>query len=101
MTINARDLTGAVTGNVISIFGLSMSMSEVEALVGIICSVIGVIVTIISALIIPLIRKIKTAKADGKITADEAVDIANTVKDGLEKTADKIESLGDKKDGQQ
>lgn len=91
-----KNTVGAVCGNVLSLFGLSMSMSEVEALVGIICSVLGIIVTIISALIIPLIRKAKAAKADGKITADEAIDIANTAKDGIEQVVDKIEEVKEK-----
>ena len=95
--MNSKDTIGAVTGNVLSLFGLSVSMSELEALVGIICSVLGIIVTIISALVIPLVRKVKAAKADGKITADEAEDIAKTVKDGIETTIDKIK---DEKDGQ-
>lgn len=93
--MNSKDTIGAITGNVLSLFGLSVSMSELEALVGIICSVLGIIVTIISALIIPLIRKVKAAKADGKITADEAVDIANTAKDGIEKTVDEIKTVVD------
>lgn len=93
--MNSKDTIGAITGNVLSLFGLSVSMSELEALVGIICSVLGIIVTIISALVIPLVRKVKTAKADGKITADEAIDIANTAKDGIEKTVDEIKTVVD------
>lgn len=100
--VNSKDTMGAITGNVLSLFGLSISMSELEALVGIICSVLGIIVTIISALIIPLIRKVKSAKADGKVTADEAADIAGTIKDGIEQTVDKIEdTVGKVKDMQE
>ena len=94
--MNSKEITGAITGNVLSLFGLSVSVTELEAIVGIICSVLGIIVTIISALIIPLIRKIKSAKADGKVTADEAADIAGTIKDGIEQTVDKIEDTVNK-----
>lgn len=86
-----------VTGTSLSATGTAVSMislNELQAILGIICTVLGFIISVVTPVIIKLINKIKEAKKDGHISADEAVDIANTVKEGV----DQVKESLDKKD---
>lgn len=75
---------GGLLGVAISSTGASFGLTEVESIISIVCSVIGLIITIVFALIIPVVKKIITAKKnDGKIDLDEAEDIINTIEQGL------------------
>lgn len=93
MTVNENNIAGAICGNVMSFFGIAMSTTDLSQIISIVCTVIGTIITIISALVIPIWKSIRKAKEDGKITPEEMQDIIDTTKEGL----DKIQ--GDKKDG--
>lgn len=92
MTINDKNIFGAICGNVMSAMGFAMSTNEISQVVSIVCTVIGTVITIVSALVIPIWKSISKAKEDGEITPDEVQDIIDTTKEGL----DKIQ--GDKKD---
>lgn len=91
--MNDKNFIGSVCGNIISATGIAMSTTEISQIVSIICTVIGTLITVISALVIPVWKSIRKAKEDGKITPEEAEDIVNTAKEGL----DKIQ--GDKNNG--
>lgn len=91
MTVNDNNIAGAICGNVMSALGIAMSTTDLSQIISIVCTVIGTIITIISALVIPIWKTIRKAKEDGKITPDEMQDIIDTAKEGL----DKIQ--GDKK----
>lgn len=92
MTVNENNIAGAICGNVMSFLGITMSTTDLSQIISIVCTVIGTIITIISALVIPIWKSIRKAKEDGKITPEEMQDIIDTTKEGL----DKIQ--GDKKD---
>lgn len=61
----ATRLGGCLTGNLISL----ISLQDIDSITGIIFAVVGCVVTIISGVIIPLIKYFK-----GKITEDELKD---------------------------
>lgn len=92
MTVNDNNIAGAICGNVMSALGIAMSTTELSQIISIVCTVIGTIITVVSALVIPVWKTIRKAKEDGEITPDEVQDIINKAKEGL----DKIQ--GDKKD---
>lgn len=88
-------LFGGVAGTMISSAGITIS--EINELVSLICSLIGIIITITTCIVLPLIAKIKKAAEDGKITGDEIEDINNTLKQGVEET-NKVLDNKDKKE---
>lgn len=92
MTVNDNNIAGAICGNVMSALGIAMSTTDLSQIISIVCTVIGTVITIFSALVIPIWKSIRKAKEDGKITPDEVQDIINVTKEGLNKIQ------GDKKD---
>ena len=84
-----HSVIGALTGSVISFIGLNYSITEVESVISIVCSVTGLILAIVSFTvprIIRIIKKVRKAKEDGKITNDELDEMGQDVSelaDGL------------------
>ena len=85
---NVKSFIGGVGGSAVSFLGLSLE--DADHIVGIICGVVGLIITIISTVIVPLLRRIKKAKADGKITFDEVADIIENTTEDIKKVNDNI-----------
>ena len=85
---NVKSFIGGVSGSAVSFLGLSLE--DADHIVGIICGVIGLIITIISTVILPLLRRIKKAKTDGKITLDEVADIIESTTEDVKKVNDNI-----------
>ena len=85
---NVKSFIGGVSGSAVSFLGLSLE--DADHIVGIICGVVGLIITIISTVILPLLRRIKKAKADGKITLDEVSDIIESTTEDIKKVNDNI-----------
>lgn len=82
-----KKLIGGICGTLISSAGL---LADIESIVSIICSIVGLIITIVACVVIPVWKKLRDAKKDGAIDPDEAEDIANTMKDGIDRINDKI-----------
>lgn len=83
----AQAFIGGITGVVISSSGLLLE--NIESIVSIICSIGGFLITLAFVVIIPIIKKVINAKKnDGKIDADEAADIIDTLKDGITQIKD-------------
>lgn len=99
--MNSREITklscGAF-GTILSSLGLN-STQEVESITSIVCTILGLLITITSCIVIPLVKKIILAKKDGKITADEVNDIIDTLDEGLNKVHDALPK--DKEDDDQ
>lgn len=74
---------GGTIGTAVSAIGAGLSVTEIQAIVSIVATIIGLAITIFSAVIVPLIKKIKEAKADGKITIEELEDIANDLEKNI------------------
>lgn len=73
---------GGLFGTMLSAMGIS-STQDIESIISIVCTIIGLLITITSCVIIPVAKKILQAKNDGKITPDEATDILDTLDKGL------------------
>ena len=84
MKINKEVLTGGLLGSGVSATGSAMSLDQIDRILSISCSVVGIIITIVVAVIIPLIRWWKKAKEDGKITKDELQEGVDIIKNGIE-----------------
>lgn len=78
---NVTKLTGCILGNVVSF----LSLQDIDSITGIIFAIVGCCITIISGVIIPLIKYFK-----GKINEDE-------LKKELEETKEEIEKKDNEK----
>lgn len=83
--MNDKNFIGSICGNAVSACGIAISTTELSQIVSIVCTVIGTLITVFSAIIIPVWKKTSKAREDGKITPEEAEDIAKTAQDGLNK----------------
>ena len=83
-------LIGGMFGTAISAVGAGLSVTDLQAIVSIIATVIGLMITIMTGVVIPVIKKYKKAKEDGKVTIDETIDMIETAKDGLDKAKEEI-----------
>lgn len=81
-----------VVGTAISAVGAGLSINELQAIVSIAVTILGFIISVLTPLVIKLIKKIKTAREDGNISKSEAQDIAKTVVDIAKETKDFIDS---------
>ena len=85
---NVKSFIGGVGGSAVSFLGLSLE--DADHIVGIVCGVVGLLITIISTVILPLLRRIKKAKEDGKITLDEVTNIIESTTEDIKKVNDNI-----------
>lgn len=88
-----------IIGTAVSATGAGLSVTEIQAIVSIIVTVAGFVISVLIPLIIKLVKKIKEAKADGKITKEEVDDIASTVKEIVDESSKVIEEVSDKSEG--
>ena len=87
-----RIMYGAA-GTVVSAVGAGMSVTELQAIVSIIVTVAGFVISVLIPLGIKLVKKIKAAKADGKITKEEVDDIASTANEIIDESSIVIEEV--------
>lgn len=85
-----------LTGTAVSAAGAGLSVTEIQAIVSIVVTVLGFIISVFVPLCIKLYNKIKKAKEDGKIDKEEMKDIIETGKEIVDKTKDVIEDVKDK-----
>lgn len=90
---NVKSFIGGVGGSAVSFLGLSLE--DADHIIGIVCGVVGLLITIISTVILPLLRRIKKAKEDGKITLDEVTDIIESTTEDIKKVNDDIKGSSD------
>lgn len=81
-------MTGALVGNIISFVGLSVSATEVDTIVSIVCSCVGLLITIIS-IVLSVIKWWKKASEDNKITSEEIDELIHLIEDKKEDFQDK------------
>ena len=95
-----KNLTGMLIGNMVSFVGLSMSANEVDTILSIVCSVVGLLITIVS-IVISVVKWVKKSKEDGKITAEELGELEDIINSGMHDLNDKIDKINkeDKKNG--
>ena len=91
--INYQQFTAGATGTAVSAAGFALSVTQLQSILSLAATVIGLLITITTSIVIPVIHKIIEAKKDGKITKDEAIDIVDTAKDGLDKVKDEVNKI--------
>lgn len=85
-----------VVGTAVGATGAGMSVTEIQAIVSIIITVLGFIISVLIPLGIKLYHKIKAAKEDGKITKEELDDIASTGKEIIDESSKLIDEVSHK-----
>ena len=88
-----------LVGTAISATGASLSVTDLQAIISIIVTIAGFIISVLIPLGIKLVNKIKAAKADGKIDKEEMEDILSTGKEMLDETKKVIDEVKDKNAG--
>lgn len=68
-----------VAGTAIGAVGAGMSVTEMQAIISIIITVAGFIISVLIPTIIKIVNKVKEAKKDGVITEEEKQDIINEI----------------------
>ena len=86
-----------ILGTSVSAVGAGLSVTELQAIISIIVTVLGFIISVLIPLIIKLFNKIKYAKADGKVDKEEMEDIISTGKEILDETKKVIDEVKDKR----
>ena len=85
-----------IFGTSISALGAGLSVTESQAIISMIVTVLGFIISVLVPLIIKIVYKIKDAKADGVITKEEVEDIASTAKEIVDESSKLIEEVSQK-----
>ena len=85
-----------ILGTSVSAIGAGLSVTELQAIISIIVTVLGFIISVLIPLIIKIINKIKDAKADGVITKEEVKDITSTAKEIVDESSKLIEEVSEK-----
>lgn len=78
---NSDKLLGALVGNAVTAAGW---LQDMENIVSIVCCIAGLLITVVTCVIVPVWKKIQSAKEDGKLTPDELQEITDTLKDGMD-----------------
>ena len=92
-------LTVGIFGTALSAAGAGLSVNELQAIVSIIVTIAGFIISVLITLCIKLSNKIKSARADGKVDKEEMKDILSTGQEILDETKKVIEEVKDKHAG--
>ena len=98
--MNSGRIIGSVIGNCLSVLGVVLNaeqMNTVESITSIVCMIIGLLITIISALVIPLIKWYKNAKKDGKIDEEEVNDLGEILQHGVNEIESQLPKDKEKK----
>ena len=88
-----------LVGTAISATGASLSVTDLQAIISIIVTIAGFIISVLIPLGIKLVNKIKAAKADGKVDKEEMKDIISTGQEILDETKKVIDEVNDKNAG--
>ena len=82
-----------LTGTAVSAAGAGLSVTEIQAIVSIVVTVLGFIISVFVPLCIKLYQKIKKAKEDGKIDKEELDDIIETGKEIVDETKKVVDDI--------
>ena len=88
-----------LVGTAISATGASLSVTDLQAIISIIVTIAGFIISVLIPLGIKLVNKIKAARADGKVDEEEMKDILSTGQEILDETKKVIDQIDNKDAG--
>lgn len=83
-------------GTSVSAVGAGLSVTELQAIISIIVTIAGFIISVLIPLLAKLYNKIMKSKEDGKIDKEEMKDIVSTGKEILDETKKVIDEVKDK-----
>ena len=83
-------------GTSVSAVGAGLSVTELQAIISMIVTVAGFIISVLIPLCVKLYHKIKGAREDGKIDKEEMKDIMSTGKEIVDETKEFIDKIDDK-----
>ena len=90
---NIKQAIGGLSGVILS-GTAGIGLGDLESIVSIICSVLGLLITMTFVVIIPVIKKIIAAKRnDGKIDLNEAAEIVDTFEEGLKQAQSDLDKI--------
>ena len=92
-------MAAGVLGTAVSAIGAGLSVTDLQAIISIIVTIAGFIISVLIPLFVKLYNKIKKAKEDGKIDKEEMEDIVSTGKEILDETKKVIDEVKDKHAG--
>lgn len=75
---------GGVVGTALSGIGAGLALDELQQILSIVATCLGVLTLAITNIIIPLIKHYKKAKEDGKITPDEIKEGVKIIENGID-----------------
>ena len=87
-----------IIGTAVSAAGAGLSISDIQAVISIIITVAGFIISVLIPLIVKLVKKIKEARKDGKLSKEELDDITSTVKEIVDESSKVIEEVSQTKE---
>ena len=91
-----------IAGTAVGAVGTGMSVTELQAIISIIITVLGFILSVVVPTIIKIVHKVKDAKKDGVITEEEKKEIISEVIEGTKIVAEEgqkvIETVSSKKE---
>jgi hypothetical protein len=90
--INETTVCGAV-GTAVGAFGASLSVTEIQAIVSIIITVLGFVISVLIPLVIKIVKWYKNAKKDGNIDKEELDDLQQIVQDGAKDVKEGAEEI--------
>ena len=82
-----------VLGGLLGLTGTSLSVNEIQAIVSMVCTILGFLIMVLIPRIVSLVQKIKKAKEDGIITKEEMDDIVSDGKEIVDQTTDFVEGI--------
>lgn len=85
-----------VVGTAVGATGAGMSVTDVQAIISIIVTVLGFVISVLIPLCIKLYHKIKDAKEDGVVTKEELDEIASTGKEIVDESSKLIDEVSHK-----
>ena len=99
MMMHEDQIAAGVLGTAVSAVGAGLSVTDLPAIISIIVTIAGFIISVLIPLCVKLYNKIKHAKEDGKIDKEEMKDIISTGQEILDETKKVIDKIDDKNAG--
>lgn len=87
-----------IIGTAVSATGAGMSVTELQAIISIIVTVAGFIISVLVPLIIKFVKWYKKAKEDGKVDKEEMEELEQIVSQGSKDIKDGVESIKEASD---
>lgn len=92
-----KELFGGLVGTFVAGVGSQLPVEHAYQIVSIISSIVGLLITLTSVLIIPLIKWWRNARKDGKIDNEELDNLSNILEDGKNVIDKNIKESGKEK----